>query len=263
MTQKNKTTFANSLLGNGFRDTDLIGHGQIAQTMRNEFFNLFRIWEHRMLGTAENRYFGSETKKTSSCPLFHQEEGLIRNCQMKYIISGPEHRARNPISRELAHLMRKAKKEIRIANLLFNPDATIRTACSFAKKKGIKITGYLNGTKSLSHYLYALPNRLNYDLLTEAYEYHAPEQLYHKKVTTIDGRYTMVGSFNLGVKSARCDYESVAIIDDPRIAAAMNRALDVDALPVHSSHLNEARLKKTKSTVISRFAVFSFSTLFG
>jgi hypothetical protein len=213
-----------------FRDTDIIGYGETAQTMRNQFFNLYHIWEHRMTGSGANHYFVTDPTKTGRCELFHEEEGLIKESSLKYIVCGPEHRQKNPISSEIAELAREAKKDIKIANLYFNPGVSISDALIEAKNKGVSVQGYFNGTEkpSSSHYLYALPNRHNYTLVTEVFEYQKRDQLYHKKVMTVDSRYTVIGSFNFGVKSAKCDYENVCVIDDSRVTDLMNNALRED-----------------------------------
>ncbi len=225
-------SFGAKFIDKGFRDTDIIGSGRSAQTMRNQFFNLYRIWEYRMTGETVDRFFETEPEKAGICSPFHDETGLIKNVNLKYVVSGPEHRRQNPISSEIAHLASKAQSDIRIANLLFNPDNIVSDSLIDARNRKVSIAGYFNGTSrnsSSAHYIYALPNRLNYDLLDDAFEYGQKDQLYHKKVMTLDSQYTVVGSFNLGIKSAKCDYESVCVIDDPRVAKIMNLALDDDA----------------------------------
>ncbi len=231
-TESNNESISSRLIDKAFRDTDIIGCGDVAQTMRNQFFNLYRIWEHRMTGADTDHYFANDSQKVGRCELFHSEEGLIKDSSLKYIVSGPEHRQKNPISSEIAELARGAEKDIKIANLFFNPDVIVSDALKEAKVKNVTVQGFLNGVSknaSSLHYLYALPNRYNYTLLTEAFEYQKKDQLYHKKVMTVDSRYAVVGSFNLGVKSAKCDYENVCVINDERVTKLMNAALEEDA----------------------------------
>jgi len=272
--KENNTTQSrdSKFIDKAFRDTDVIGYGQVAQTMRNQFFNLYRIWENRMEGNSSNRYFESKgdfrIHETFSCPKFHKEKGVLKGCAMKYIVNGPEHRKKNQISSEIAELTKNAQLEVRLANLLFNPDSLVKKALVQCKKNGVPIKGYFNGTgknSSSSHYVYALPNRYNYNLLTEVFEYGVKDQLYHKKVITIDDRYSVVGSFNLGVKSALCDYESVVVIDDPRVTKLMNEALDVDALPNNSERLigKKLKLKRSFSLLAGKVAIMALGTFFG
>ena len=86
--------------------------------------------------------------------------------------------------------------EIRVANLYLNPDKAVSGALYRAKKRNVEVKGYFNGTHAGSapvHQLFMLPTRFNYDLLTEANEYNKKEIMYHKKVMTIDSRFTVVG----------------------------------------------------------------------
>ncbi|MDR3623993.1 MAG: phosphatidylserine/phosphatidylglycerophosphate/cardiolipin synthase family protein [Chlamydiales bacterium] len=219
------------VLDNASRDTDVVGCGEVARTMRNQFFNLYRIWECRTGGNeVESRYFPDNEGIASRCALFHEAKDLITNSSIKFIVGGPEHRKKNPISIEIADLISKAQTEVKIANLLFNPDKHIKNALEVCKSKKIPVVGHFNGTggdSSFTHHVYAMPGRLNYHLLTKAFETEE-DRLYHRKVVTLDRKYTLVGSYNLGTKSSQYDYEGMCVIDDLRVAAIMNTALDRD-----------------------------------
>jgi phosphatidylserine/phosphatidylglycerophosphate/cardiolipin synthase-like enzyme len=52
--------------------------------------------------------------------------------------------------------------------------------------------------------------------------------LYHKKVMTVDHRYSLIGSYNLGMKSEDAAYEVAAVIDSPGAAAQMEAVLNND-----------------------------------
>ncbi|MBA2367858.1 MAG: phosphatidylserine/phosphatidylglycerophosphate/cardiolipin synthase family protein [Candidatus Protochlamydia sp.] len=262
----NDSSLGSKFIDKAFRDTDIIGYGEIGETMRNQFFNLYRIWEHRMTGKSSDRFFPSMPEKNKTCSIFHEEEGLITNAKMKYIVGGPEHRKNNPISAEISTLIDHSEKEVRIANLLFNPDKKICKALKKAKEKKIDITGYFNGTgkdSSSAHYLYALPNRYNYHLITKAFEYNKKDLLYHKKLMTVDSRFTLVGSYNFGVKSAICDYENICVIDDTRVAAIMNEALDEDKTNSDKFKAQSLTDKWKWSQIPGKLAIASLGTLFG
>jgi len=246
-----KGSYGSKFLDKTFRDSDIIGRGSVAKTMRNQFFNLYRIWEHRTKRKAESRYFDVEGKK-GVCSEFEKKENLIKGASLKFIVAGPEHRRNNPITNELSQLISGAQKEIRLASLLFNPHRKIKFSLAERKRAGLKIAGYFNGTKKNStatHHIYALPCRINYNLLTVAHEHEVEKQLYHKKVTTIDEDITVIGSTNLGVKSAICDYESVCVIKDPRVTDLMKKALKED------SH-NSIKYKKSKLNAKRRQSLF-------
>lgn len=226
-----------SVIDRAFRDSDIIGAGDVAVSMRQQFFELYKIWEYRMTGVEKSRYHAIDGPR-GYCIKFHNQRGLFEKSKLKFIVGGPEHRNNNPITREYVHLINKSKKDVQMGNLLFNPDKPIRQALKEKKNEGVPVTAYVNGTgggSPAAHYIYALPNRYNYDIVTDAYEYQTPDQLYHKKVATFDGETTLIGSYNLGVKSAICDYETVCVIEDERVTRVMNEVFQEDAK--RSKHL--------------------------
>ncbi len=75
---------------------------------------------------------------------------------------------------------------------------------------------------------FTLPARPNYDLLDEVYEYQESYQMYHKKVAVFDDFTTVIGSYNLGIKSAYYDDEIVCEIQSPDVARLMHQSLDLD-----------------------------------
>jgi phosphatidylserine/phosphatidylglycerophosphate/cardiolipin synthase-like enzyme len=258
-------SFGSKFIDKAFRDSDLIGRGDVAMTMRNQFYNLYRIWEYRVTGQSESRYFALDVEEEKGvCATFDVEENLINDVDVKFVVGGPEHRGNNPITHEISQLISGAQEEVRLANLLFNPDEEIKESLAQKKRAGVAIKGYFNGTgeqSSAGHYMYALPCRYNYDLLTEAYEYDVRDQLYHKKVTTIDSDLTVIGTANLGVKSAMCDYESICVIRDRRVNGLMKEALDEDR--DHSAQFEGAQLATQRSRLAGRVASAVLGPFFG
>jgi phosphatidylserine/phosphatidylglycerophosphate/cardiolipin synthase-like enzyme len=251
--------FKSKFLPKGFRDTDVVGRGDIAKTMRNQFFNLFRIWEHKMVGNAVSRHFNLE-QNNAICQAFETCEGVTKQVQLKFIVSGPEHRD-NPIVEEYSRLISKAEKKVRIANLIFNPPKKIKG--SIKKLNKVKIKGYFNGSTSISNYLYIFPNRLNYNLLTHAYEYRKPDQLYHKKIMVVDQTITIIGTANLGIKSSQNDHEAIVVIENNQVAEKVISALKDDSK--NSIKYSDVQLKKVRSKnwLMSRFTILTVGTYFG
>lgn len=250
--KEKQETLASKILDQGFRDADLAGEGKIAGTMRLEFFKLFRTWENRMLRSDHDRFFTMEGLKKGTCRDFHEQPGLIEKARMKVLVGGPEQKGQNSITLELAKRIDKTVKDIKIANLLFNPDPRIKKSLQDKKRKGVQITGHFNALAdhysnlSISHNLFVLPNRVNYYLLNNVYEYDIHRQLYHKKVAIFDDLYTVIGSYNLGIKSAYCDNEIVCVIKDPRVNELMRGSLESDAKNSHVESPNVSFLSQFK-----------------
>lgn len=253
------------LIDKGFRDTDLIGCGDVTKTMRTQFFNLFRIWEHKMTGKARSRYFGMDASaNVADFTAFNNDTNRMQQVRLKFIVSGPEHQ-KNPIVEEYSRLISTAKTTIKIGSLIFNPAAKIRKSLKGRIKANVTIKGCFNGTKkAFAHYIYAFPNRGNYNLLTHAYEYQEPDQLYHKKVMVVDTQTAVVGTANLGIKSAKHDYEAIVVMDDARVAGIVDNALDVDMTNRSKEYTGPTlKSKRAKNWLMSRLTIFTLGHYFG
>jgi hypothetical protein len=259
------SSFAESFIDQSFRDTDLFGSGELAHTIRGQIYNLYQIWSARMgrdLQMGEGVYSELDLSKSGSCSAFDSDARVIRNVEMNFLVGGPEHRKANPISEAYVREIDKAKEQVKIANLYFNPDKSVVSSIKRAKKERVKTSGFFNGVGkgiSVIHYNYILNNHKNYSLLTDVHEYQVPKRCYHKKVMTIDGKVALLGSFNLGQKSAHCDNECVVTIWDDRVVRELDNGIDEDkefSVSIKSSVTKKERfLLPTQliSRLVSRF----------
>lgn len=231
---KENPTMAAKFLEPTSRDTDIVGESsKIAEGMRHEFFNLWRLWETRTLDNEpKSRYFALTGAKGHS-EKFSNADGLYKNVRLKYLVGGPEHRGNNAIVTAYAKRIRKAKEKIGLASLLFNPSKKIQKALQEARQNNpeMKMTAYLNGRcdSTFLRQLLLLAAKRHYHLMDVVYEYEQPDQLYHKKVATFDKSHMIIGSFNLGKKSAKFDHEIAFVIKDARLVATCEQDLKEDA----------------------------------
>lgn len=231
---KENPTMAAKFLEPTSRDTDIVGESmKIAQGMRHEFFNLWHLWEIRTLDNdPKSRYFPLTGVKGHS-EKFSSAEGLYKDVRMKYLVGGPEHRGNNAIVKAYAKRIGKAKEKIALASLLFNPSKKIQKALQTARQNNptMKMTAYLNGRcdSTFLRQLLLFAAKRHYPLMDEIYEYGQPDQLYHKKVATFDKSHMIIGSFNLGKKSAEFDHEIAFVIKDARLVANCELDLKEDA----------------------------------
>lgn len=224
-------TLAAKVLPRCSRDTDVIGTGPLVPVMRGQFFQLYNIWEHRMTGSiAPSRFFTSEGSQTQ-CAQFDAHDSKIQDVRMKFLVSGPEHSLDNPITRETARRIQKAASRVLLATYMLNPDIKIRNALLDRRQQHVQVEGIFNGDGPgtvLTHSLFTWTNRSNYDLVDTAYEMQGGNVLYHKKVMLVDDLYAMVGSFNLGRKSAYCDHECAVFFKDGRVCKLIDEMLEED-----------------------------------
>ncbi len=260
------TTFAEKFIDKAFRDTDLIGEGAVAETMRAQFFALFRKWEKRMNDIDNDRFFAVTPPPSSSEHPLQKASGLRKDVKMSFFVGGPEHREKNPITEQYEKLIRESTQSIKIANLIFNPPEQLKQALKRKKEEGIQIEGFFNGTgenSSAQHYTYALPNRSNYALLNRAHEYERTNTLYHKKVATFDNKRAIIGSYNLGIKSAFCDDEIACVIEDEGVVKDINEGLEADREASEMYEGTSLTLKTALSYFQAQLAIAAIGPYFG
>lgn len=243
--QDNETpTNSAKLLPPAANDLDIVGHSlQIAQVMRKQFFNLYQLYE-----TGPNRHFPIDGPQ-GTCDAFTEEPGLIENVRLKFIVGGPEHRGANPINLHYAKRIEEAKSEIRLANWEFNPSSEVREALHKAKnplnrKKVVFHATGLPHLGLLARTLLVLINRGAYSLADKVYEYQEPDAWIHKKVGTFDDSHMMIGSYNLGKKSAHFDHEVAFVIKDSRVTNLCKKNLKNDKLS--STKLKRAEIENNQ-----------------
>ena len=158
------------------------------------------------------------------------------------------HQKTNKISKKYAELIKNAKEEIVIGNLYFSPVKSIFQAFLESVNREVDLTVITNGISDLTPVYteaFAWSNRMTYVPVfygrtfhfwesssaeknpvkkTKIFEYHVRDILYHKKVMIVDRRYLVVGSYNLGHRSDKGDYELALVIDSP---VAAERALKI------------------------------------
>jgi len=233
------------VLPQGFRDTDFIGKGKLAKTLRSQFFNLYQIWMVRSgkkPKKSEGVCFSVDTDKTTF-PSFERDPRKRENVLTKLVVSGPEHRGYNPITQEYLTLIREAQKTIILSNLYFSPPPQVIRALE--KKKNlpnIEVIGHFNGTRSngkylnlekvcgiVSKYLLSSPARAFYrSSFDRVYEFSKKSVGKHKKVAVFDNRIGVIGSYNFGVKSHECDYEMAFVFVSSEVADDILEGIEED-----------------------------------
>lgn len=87
------------------------------------------------------------------------------------------------------------------------------------------ITNSLYNTRNVGYADYYHTRESYIDKNITLLEYQAKNQL-HAKMFTFDGRYSIIGSFNLDERSAHIDTESVVVIDSPTLTAQLDSYID-------------------------------------
>jgi cardiolipin synthase len=127
-------------------------------------------------------------------------------------------RGRNQISRTYLEMLRNAKEEITIMSSYFLPGRAIKKNIVAAIRRGVKVKLIIAGrsdvvvAKQAERYMYAWLFRHG----IEVYEY--KKNVLHGKISTYDGKFVTVGSYNLNNISAFASVELNLDIMNPAIA---------------------------------------------
>lgn len=243
-------------------DMDLIGSGPIAVKLRKEFFELFAFHKagesfEQIKGEfkpSHTEYFRVQEEEKTYIADFEENPLTIHNVKMFGVIAGPRLRL-HTIGNIYEYLINNAKLSIDIGNMYFFPRESIYDALLNAVNRNVAFSLVTNGVhdklsaSNSSRELYGHINRMNYFPVmsgkhykiwemfsaksaspknTSIYELDLTGVLYHKKVMAVDHRYTIIGSYNLGMKSEEAAFEVVVVIDSPETARQLEAILRKD-----------------------------------
>jgi cardiolipin synthase A/B len=134
-------------------------------------------------------------------------------------------RGRNQISRSYLEMLREAKDRIMIMSSYFLPGRTIQRNMVNAVRRGVKVKLIIAGrsdvqiAKQAERWMYAWLFRHG----IEVYEY--KKNVLHAKISTYDGKWVTVGSYNLNNISAFASIELNLDIKDSEFAVKAENAL--------------------------------------
>jgi cardiolipin synthase len=114
--------------------------------------------------------------------------------------------------------LREARARILLAHGYFLPDRKLLKAILEAVKRGVDVRILLSGRSDVPFAKAAMMRLYSQFLTAGAQIYEWTSSVLHAKAAVIDGRMTLVGSFNLDPFSLR-NFETLVEVDDPGIAS--------------------------------------------
>lgn len=281
-------SFKSKGVGAGSRDMDIVGSGDLALTMSQEFFKLWAIWQHRMsiknipsiAGYNHYSLLSAEDPR-AVVPALDSHPKLVKKAQVKVLVCGGPHQPVNACTNELVRIINSAKSSIKLAQLSFNPTKEIFDALLSAAERNVSvelITNGLNKKSGMGMHFITPSNRQQYlplmlgrnirklgkkaDLASSAkkavkvFEYNLDGIIMHAKLVSVDGKICSLGSYNLGQKSHRGDYEMNVTMMTPEVAEGHEKEADESLL---AQHCDEVFAKmKSKSKLISFDEAYKF-----
>ncbi len=239
-------TILEKLSGSNWRDMDMVSKGPAAKTLRLEFYKLWAKWAY--LEKREG-HLVSHYKKVDSrdayCFAFESSADKVNDVALKIVAASPLF-TNNEITKEYCRLLDEAileKKDVTIANMIFNPPEELIDKIKLAVSSGCKVTilsTNLQENGAVSNHLFFTANRdgfikvykaaedahLGHNL--EIYEYNVPDGIFHKKVWLIGDDISIFSSANLGMKSHLYDDELSIVVKSKEVADKMRQILEKD-----------------------------------
>ena len=178
---------------------------------------------------------------TSQLPLFPERERSERvGTQTAKFVIRDNLRHRRDIEQAYLAAIRRAKREIVIANSYFFPGITFRRALTDATERGVLVTLILQA--KVEYVLLHFAGKAMYGQLLDAgvviQEYH--KSMLHAKVAVIDDTWATVGSSNIDPYSLLMAREANVFVRDRGFAGELKRALadmiKTGARPVAPQH---------------------------
>jgi phosphatidylserine/phosphatidylglycerophosphate/cardiolipin synthase-like enzyme len=247
------------ILPKAYADSDIVGRGPEATTLRKDFFQIYSIYEKGIslndvkneYRDENNRYFTISRDNRAFVEDFEYSPKLINDAAIIARVSGPRYKYES-IGKAINSRIKKATQSIDMGQLYFFPYEALYDSIVAASDRGVSISLITNGLGSNapgSTVMYAHGSRVNYfpvmvgeefsvwDGIAASkakvknpniYEYNVKDVLYHNKVTVIDDLITFVGSYNYGVKSQVADFEVSLEVHSPGFAGQVKNKLIED-----------------------------------
>jgi cardiolipin synthase A/B len=171
------------------------------------------------------------------------------------LLSSPSDEA-HPVRKLFWLSFMAARERLYITNSYFVPDKHIREALAERARAGVDVRVLVPNEHTDAKPVW-WASRSYYDELLRAgvriYEYQ-PTFL-HSKAVAVDGRWSVIGSANLDIRSKELNDENVLGILDPHFAGHLERVFLADLARSHEIRLEEWRRRGVGQHVLERFFV--------
>lgn len=125
--------------------------------------------------------------------------------------------------RVLVPLVQQALREITVSMAYFIPRGRVLRALIKARRRGVRVRVIVPEASDVKIVQWATRHFYEYLLKRGIRIYERRNRMLHSKAMVIDGRWSMIGSCNLDVRSLRINLEFFAVIHSPQLALELNR----------------------------------------
>ncbi len=144
------------------------------------------------------------------------------------VIDNREWRKRHTIRRAYYRAFRDAQRSIHLTQAYFLPDRRMRRALAAAARRGVSVRVLLGGSSDVPAVQHATRHLFG-RLLNGGIRVHEwPGRVVHAKTVCVDGRWAVVGSYNIDHRSFRHNLEIVVLVSDEELGAAIDSRFSDD-----------------------------------
>jgi len=148
-------------------------------------------------------------------------------------------KARGAIAPALLELLRRAGRSIEIETPYFAISNDLKSILVDAAKRGVQIRVLTNSLESTDHAAvhagFANERRWMLRAGIKIYEFRGPNRL-HAKSMVVDGRITMVGSYNFDQLSEKQNFEVAIVVTDCNFANQVSSSISVHRSQARELH---------------------------
>lgn len=193
-------------------DWALYSKGEVS----GELYNLCAdVWNKSGWGKKKNQRI-----KREAVTNYDGEECLVRVRRNDWV------NRKNQISRSYLEMFRKANSHICIMSSYFLPGRAFRRNMTLAARRGIKIKVIAAGISDISMVKHAERYLYRWLLKNEIELYEYQPNVLHGKLSTCDGKFVTVGSYNVNNISAYASIELNIDIQNKQFAESVEQTLD-------------------------------------
>ena len=176
-----------------------------------------------------------------------------------FLESGPENLVR-PIRRAYRRLIHNAHTSIDLAMSYFYPHGSVIRALKGAVKRGVRVRLLVPQKSDVRIARWAARGLYGRLLRAgmEVWEY-TPSMM-HAKLAIVDDT-VVAGSANLDIRSGRINYELVAVVADPELAARARTDFDADLKQAERIHFLEWRMRPLMQKIKERISYWLLARL--
>lgn len=201
-----------------WRDLDIYIRGaKAAENARNQFAV---VWNKQLVE------FPKLKNKLDEMTIENRARDLDEGSHVLFVDQHPGSAVKDAyhnIHTAVTKLFRDARESIDIENAYFIMDPIIKKELNDALRRGVKVRIFTNSDKSVDEAIVSMPimHSARDAVRMGARVYLRQSSTLHSKYMVVDGKISMIGSFNFHPRSLRFDAENVAVIFDEDVAAEL------------------------------------------